>query len=253
MDGSPPRLGVNIDHVATVRQARRADEPDPVTAAALATLAGAEIITLHLREDRRHVQDRDLRLLRETVFTKLNLEMALTPDIVDLAIAVGPEQVTLVPEKRQELTTEGGLDVARLDAGAITLLGRLREAGMIVSVFVDPEPAQIEASAAAGALFVELHTGPYATARPEDREAELVRLEKAAAAAVAHGLGVNAGHGLTYFNVGNLVRRLAVEELHIGHSIVARAVLVGMQRAVAEMVEVIHRHWTSAQVGRRTP
>ena len=236
-----PKLGVNIDHVATVRQARRANEPDPVVAAALATIGGADVITLHVREDRRHVQDRDLEVLRRTVFTKLNLEMALAQPIVDLALTVRPEQVTLVPEKRLELTTEGGLDVRSLDGPRRDMVRRLREAGLIVSMFIDPDPAQVESSADAGAQCVELHTGPFAGAGPAQRAAELARLERAAERARSIGLVVNAGHGLDYFNVTGLVRRLDIEELHIGHSIVARAVLVGMEKAVRDMKEILFR------------
>lgn len=236
-----PKLGVNIDHVATVRQARRAEEPDPVVAAALATLGGADIITLHVREDRRHVQDRDLEILRRTVFTKLNLEMALAAPIVDLALRVRPDQVTLVPEKRQELTTEGGLDVRALDPPRLDMIRRLRDAGITVSMFIDPDPEQVRASADAGARCVELHTGPFAGAGSAGQEAALADLERAAASARDRGLVVNAGHGLNYFNVVPLVRRLDIEELHIGHSIVARAVLVGMERAVRDMKDIVFR------------
>ena len=235
-----PMLGVNIDHVATIRQARMTFEPDPVTAAALATLAGADIITLHVREDRRHVQDRDLEILRKTVFTRLNLEMALVDPMVKLAIDTFPDQVTLVPEKRQELTTEGGLDVISIEKGrGDEGISRMRDAGIRVSIFVDPDPAQIQACAAVGAECVELHTGPYANSKAVEREEHLYRLERAVAAAVDAGLIVNAGHGLNYANTAPLVRRIGIEELHIGHSIISRAVLVGMERAVREMKEII--------------
>jgi len=233
------KLGVNVDHVATVRQARMTFEPDPVTAAGLATLGGAEVITVHLREDRRHIQDRDLRLLKETVFTKLNLEMAAAEPIVRIALATRPDQVTLVPEKRREVTTEGGLDVASQRKRLEGVIARLKRKGILVSLFVDPDPEQLQASAEVGAQYVELHTGPYANARPGRAHAHQLKiLAKGAAIARDCGLGVNAGHGLTYFNVKPIVA-LAPEELHIGHSIVSRAVLVGMERAVREMRDLI--------------
>ena len=238
-----PKLGVNIDHVATVRQARRTYEPDPVTAAALATLGGAEVITCHLREDRRHINDRDLKLLRETVFSKLNLEMAVAPAVVDIALKIRPEQVTLVPEKRVELTTEGGLDVVRGKRRIAQAVGRMRRSGIIVSLFVGPDPAQLRASVEVGADMVELHTGAYANA-PTEKAAkkELTALREAEVEARRLGLRVNAGHGLTYTNVRALLEALDVEELHIGHSIIARAVYVGLERAVREMCELITRH-----------
>jgi pyridoxine 5-phosphate synthase len=238
-----PKLGVNIDHVATVRQARRTYEPDPVAAAVLATLAGAEIITCHLREDRRHIQDRDVRLLRDTVFTKLNLEMACTPGIVAIALDTGPEQATLVPEKREEITTEGGLDVAGAGPSLAKTVARLKKSGILVSLFVDADLGQIRASAECGADAVELHTGPYANAKGEPAQRKrLDALLRAADEARRLGLSVNAGHGLTYMNVRALVAALEVEELHIGHSIVARAVLAGMEQAVREMCELIARY-----------
>jgi len=234
---------VNIDHVATVRQARRTYEPDPVAAAVLATLGGAEIITCHLREDRRHIQDRDVRLLRETVFTKLNLEMACAPGIVAIALETRPEQVTLVPEKRAEITTEGGLDVAGSGPPLARAIARLKNRGILVSLFVDADVGQIRASADCGGDAVELHTGPYANAKSEPaRRKRLDTLRRAADEARRLGLWVNAGHGLTYANVRALVGGLEVQELHIGHSIVARAVLVGMERAVREMWELIVRY-----------
>jgi pyridoxine 5-phosphate synthase len=241
-----PKLGVNIDHVATVRQARRATEPDPVIAAGLATLGGADVITLHLREDRRHVQDRDLDLLRKTVFTKLNLEMALADPIVAIALRTGPDQVTLVPEKRQELTTEGGLNATALKGRGGKAISRLSRAGIIVSIFVDPDSDQIKACADAGAAFVELHTGPYANARGAEQDKEFSKLMRAADVARQAGLRVNAGHGLNYVNVQPVAALLGAEELHIGHSIVARAVLVGMERAVREMKEAISRSCAEA-------
>jgi pyridoxine 5-phosphate synthase len=236
------QLGVNIDHVATVRQARKTFEPDPVTAAALATLGGADCITVHLREDRRHIQDRDLRLLHETVFSKLNLEMASWPEIIRIALRTRPEQVTLVPEKRQEVTTEGGLDVVSQLKPLTKLAADFRKAGVLVSLFIDPDAAQIRAAREAGADLVELHTGEYANARGEARrERQLERLIAAADEARRIGLRVNAGHGLTYQNVGPVARRLHAEELHIGHSIISRALFVGIERAVREMKEIIER------------
>lgn len=231
-----PRLGVNIDHVATIRQARGGREPDPVWAAVEAELAGAEGITVHLREDRRHIQDRDLRVLRETVRTRLNLELAVDPGIVDLALAVRPDQVTFVPERREELTTEGGLDVPRHRDRVREAVDRCRSAGLHVSLFIDPDPAQVEASRAVGAEAVELHTGRYADA-PGEAEArrELAALVEAGRVAVDAGLGLHAGHGLNYHNVAAVARVAGMLELNIGHSIVARAVFIGIRAAVAEM------------------
>ena len=238
------KLGVNIDHVATVRQARRTFEPDPVTAAALATLGGADVITVHLREDRRHIQDRDLRLLREMVFSKLNLEMAASEEIIRIALRTRPDQVTLVPEKRQEVTTEGGLDVVSQLKRLCQATAAFQKAGILVSFFIDPDPAQIRASKDAGAELVELHTGEYANARTEAKQSRrLERLVLAADEARRMGLRVNAGHGLTYQNVGPVAQKVHAEELHIGHSIIARAVLVGLERAVREMKEIIEK-WT---------
>jgi pyridoxine 5-phosphate synthase len=240
---SLPKLGVNIDHVATVRQARLTFEPDPVAAAALATLGGAEIITVHLREDRRHIQDRDLRLLKETVFSKLNLEMACAKEIVGIACRTRPEQVTLVPERRAEVTTEGGLDVLRGGRRLSDVVRSLKRKGIIVSFFVDADPAQLRASADIGADTVELHTGPYANARSErDVRRRLDALIRAAELARELGLRLNAGHGLTYTNLRALIEAITVEELHIGHSIVSRALLVGMERAVRDMCALIARH-----------
>ncbi|MBI4575483.1 MAG: pyridoxine 5'-phosphate synthase [Planctomycetes bacterium] len=230
------RLGVNVDHVATVRQARRTVEPDPVVAAALAELAGADAITVHLREDRRHVQDRDVRLLRQTVRTALNLELARDPGVLAVARQLRPEQVTFVPERREEVTTEGGLDVTADEQGLSAVLGPFRELGVRSALFIDPASAQVRAARRVGADAVELHTGAYANARGRDEAAR--RLEDLRAAArLAHeeGLAVHAGHGLDYWNI-HAVRDLpALEEVHIGHAIVARAVLVGMERAVREM------------------
>jgi pyridoxine 5-phosphate synthase len=235
------RLGVNIDHVATVRQARRAAEPDPVAAAVLALLGGADGITIHLREDRRHIQDRDVHLLRQVVTSRLNLEMAAVDAIVDIAGVVKPDEATLVPERRQELTTEGGLDVVGNQTTVARAIDRLRGAGIGVSLFVDPDVRQIELAKLLGAEAVELQTARYSEARtPAERERELAALATASAFAREHGLHLHMGHGLTYINVYPLVKHIpSVEELNIGHSIVSRAVLVGMERAVREMKEAI--------------
>jgi len=233
-------LGVNIDHVATVRQARRTVEPDPVWAAALAELGGADCITVHLREDRRHIQDRDLEVLRHTVGVKLNLEGAIAPEMVAIACRVRPDQVTLVPEKREEITTEGGLDVVTHRVATAEAVRRLRDAGITVSLFVDPAPEQIDASAGLGVEAVELHTGNYAEARTdEERRTSLEALARAGARARAAGLVLNAGHGLTYRNVVPVARIEGMHELNIGHSIVARAVFVGFTQAVREMKALV--------------
>lgn len=234
------RLGVNIDHVATIRQARRTIEPDPVWAAALAELGGADCITLHLREDRRHIQDRDLRVLRETVQVKLNLEMAAEEAITDIAVAVKPKQCTLVPEKREEVTTEGGLDIIGQRDKVRRCAERLMTAGIEVSLFIDPDAAQIEASKDLGVQAVELHTGAYADAPTEQaRREELEAIIGAANLALRLGLDLHMGHGLTYRNVVPIARIHGVGELNIGHSIVARAVMVGFERAVREMKQLI--------------
>ena len=230
------RLGVNIDHVATVRQARRAHEPDPVAAAVLATLGGADGITVHLREDRRHIQDRDVYVLRETVTTRLNLEMATSDEIIAIALKVKPDEATLVPEKRQELTTEGGLDVVAHATAVRSTIERLKAGGIYVSLFIDPELKQIDASRKFGADAIEIQTASYSEGSGEDAIArELDKLRAATAHAVSLGLHVHMGHGLNYWNVQPVVRIDGVEELNIGHSIVSRAVLVGMERAVREM------------------
>ncbi len=235
-----PELGVNIDHVATIRQARRTIEPDPVWAAALAELGGADGITLHLREDRRHIQDRDLRVLRETVQVKLNLEMAAEDEITEIAIAVKPDQVTLVPEKREEVTTEGGLDVVGQLARVKACIDRLTDAGIAVSLFVDPDARQVEAARNLGVEGVELHTGRYADATTEaERDREFEAIVAAGEVAVAEKLKFHLGHGLTYRNVQRVARIPGVCELNIGHSIVARAVMVGFERAVREMKALI--------------
>ncbi len=233
-------LGVNIDHVATVRQARRTYEPDPVWAAALAELGGADGITVHLREDRRHIQDRDLRLLRETVTVKLNLEMACADEVVRLACETKPPQATLVPESRQEITTEGGLDVVAGRTKVADAVRRLHDAGILVSLFLDADQRQIEAGRDLGADAVELHTGQYALAAAgRAQEEELARLIAGAGHVVACGMTLHAGHGLTYRNVRPVASIAGMCELNIGHSIVARALMVGFQAAVREMKELV--------------
>ena len=238
------RLGVNIDHVATVRQARRAKEPDPVTAAALAILGGADGITIHLREDRRHIQDRDLHILRQTVPKGLNLEMACSDEIINIALHTKPDQVTFVPEKRQELTTEGGLDVIANYAAVEHATRTLEQAEIPVALLIDADRRQVDASKKAGAMAVEFHTGMYADAHtPHGAATHLEQLAKAAAHAVSIGLHVHMGHGLNYLNVKPIVRIAGVEELNIGHSIVSRAVLVGMVQAVRDMKEAMAEHF----------
>jgi pyridoxine 5-phosphate synthase len=234
------RLGVNVDHVATLRQARKVSYPDPVTAAAMAELAGARQITIHLREDRRHIQDRDLKVLRETTQTLLNLEMAATQEMVKVAYEYKPDMCTLVPERREELTTEGGLDVnSQKDAIARTVK-TLKDGDVIVSLFIDPDLDQVKSSHRVSADRVELHTGRYCEARTaKDRQKELSRIVDAAKTAVKLGMGCAAGHGLNYENVRAIARIEEIDELNIGHSIVARAVLVGFERAVREMVEIL--------------
>lgn len=238
------RLGVNVDHVATVRQARRAKEPDPVAAAVLATLGGADGITIHLREDRRHIQDRDVYVLRETVTVRLNLEMATSEEIILIALKTKPDEATLVPEKRQELTTEGGLDVVANEATVRPAIDRLKAAGIHVSLFIDPEASQVAASAKFGADAIEFQTASYSEATGAAAvERELTKLRATTAQAVGLGLHVHMGHGLNYWNVQPIVRIPGVEELNIGHSIVSRAVLVGMERAVREMKQAMTEHY----------
>ncbi len=232
-------LGVNIDHIANVRQARRTVEPDPVSYALLAELGGADGITVHLREDRRHIQDRDVELLRATVRSRLNLEIAATPEMEAIALRIKPDMVTLVPEKRQEVTTEGGLDVAGQQEALTALVGRLQEAGIAVSLFVDADAPQLEASAASGARWVELHTGTYAEAGWSEQPRELARLSEGSFIARSLGLRVNAGHGLTYQNVEPVAALEGMEELNIGHTIVARALAVGLEQAVREMKALV--------------
>lgn len=236
-----PTLGVNIDHIATIRQARRGVEPDPVTAAAIAELAGADGITVHLREDRRHIQERDVRLLRQTVRTHLNLEMAATPEMVAIALDVKPDYITLVPERREEITTEGGLNVKAQGDRLGKFVHQLQGAGIPVSLFVDPETAQIQASAKTGAKFIELHTGTYANAKAgEPRDRQLQALIDGGALAIKLGLRLNAGHGLDYRNTRSVALIKGMEELNIGHSIISRAVLVGLDRAIREMKALIN-------------
>ena len=234
-----PRLHVNVDHVATVRQARRGRRPDPVEWACRAERAGAHGITCHLRKDRRHIQDDDVRRLRAEVRTLLNLECSLDPEMIAIALESAAEAVCLVPENRQEITTEGGLDVERERGRIAEALPRLREKGALVSLFVDPQPAALELAAELGAPFVELHTGAYANASGAQRARELERLQDAAGRAHRLGLRVNAGHGLDYDNVVPVARLPHVEELNIGHAIVAQALLVGVERAIGEMLAAI--------------
>ncbi len=234
-----PHLGVNIDHVATIRQARKTNEPDPVWAAALAELGGADCITLHLREDRRHIQDRDLEVMRQTVKVKLNLELAAEADVVSIACRVKPDQVTLVPEKREEVTTEGGLDVVTHEASISKAIEQFREAGISVSLFLDPEPSQIDMAAKLKVDAVELHTGQYALTSGKDQQQELARLSLAGEQIHKAGMQLLAGHGLTYTNVQPIAQIPEMAELNIGHSIVSRAVFVGFRDAVAEMKRLI--------------
>jgi pyridoxine 5-phosphate synthase len=242
-------LSVNIDHVATIRQARRTFEPDPVWAAVEAHLGGASGITVHLREDRRHIQDDDVRRLRELVHVKLNLEMAATEPMVSIAQRIKPEMAMLVPEGRQELTTEGGLDIPAREAALKQVVARLADAGILVSVFIDPDLRQVEAARRIGASVCELHTGPYAhafQAHGRDRAqpgtlAELARLREAGAAIQSLGMRFNAGHALNYYNVEPIAALAGVRELHIGHAIVSRAVFVGMREAVQSMKSLMTR------------
>ncbi|MEJ2745753.1 MAG: pyridoxine 5'-phosphate synthase [bacterium] len=234
------KLGVNIDHVATVRQARRTVEPDPLAAGLLCERAGAHGITVHLREDRRHIQDRDVEILRQKIRTRLNLEMAVAEEIVSIAERVKPDSACLVPEKREEVTTEGGLDVAGNGEKVAAAVKRLQSAGIVVSIFIDPVENQIGAAADVGADFIELHTGCYANARKaEERRAELDTLTAMGELASGKGLRVNAGHGLTYANVRPILGIPHLEELNIGHSIVSRAIFVGLEQAVREMLELL--------------
>lgn len=254
-----PRLGVNVDHIATLRNARGTSYPDPVSAAALAELAGADQITVHLREDRRHITERDVRILRETVTTRLNLEMAATDEMLQIARSIQPDMITLVPEKREEQTTEGGLNVVQNQSSFKVYLDRLRQTGAHLSLFIDPDSDQISASADLGVDIVELHTGDYCEANAPftnrnaehsfDRTRELQRLRKAAQFADTLGLVVAAGHGLDYKNVLALAAIPQFEEFNIGHSIISRASLVGLERATREMIAALAqgRHDGTAQ------
>lgn len=237
------RLYVNIDHVATVRQARGTDEPDPVRAAVLCELGGADGITVHLREDRRHIQDRDVELLMRTARTAVNLELAAASDVLSLAEAWKPHQATLVPERREEVTTEGGIaldgDDARRWLG--DAVKRLKDAGIRTSLFIDPDPDAVRASASLGAEAIELHTGEYANTRGQERQEQLQRLRRAAALGRSVGLAVHAGHGLTYENVAPVAAIEEIEELNIGHSIISRSIFTGLERATADMARILRR------------
>ncbi len=232
-------LGINVDHIATVREARKTVEPDPVWAAAAAELGGANCITIHLREDRRHIQDRDLRLLRETVTVKLNLELATDDEVTGIACQVRPDQATLVPERREEVTTEGGLDVVTHRDNVARTIDRLRAAGIQISLFLDADPQQIATAADLGADAVELHTGQYSLARGADVAGELTKLALAGEQISSLGMALHAGHGLTYQNVKPVARLANMRELNIGHSIIARALMIGMQGAVREMRDLL--------------
>jgi len=232
-----PRLNVNIDHIATIREARKSKEPDPVLGAYLAEMAGAEGIVVHLREDRRHIQDRDLIILRKTVKTKLNLEMAPTREMIDIALDVKPDMVTLVPEKRQEITTEGGLNVLKNPETISRAVDEIKKSGIFVSIFIDPNPKQIDAAMEAGADMVEIHTGSYANATNEkEEESELRKIRHAIRYSKQLGLRVAAGHGLNYANVKKVSSLKGIEELNIGHCIIANGVFVGIERAVRDMI-----------------
>jgi len=234
------RLNVNVDHIATLRQARMGSEPDPVAAASQAEFAGANGIVVHLREDRRHIQERDLFLIKQTVQTKLNMEMAVTDDMIEIAKETLPDVVTLVPEKRQEITTEGGLDICGDIKKIAKTIERLKNSGLFVSVFIDPDLDQITASAQAGADMVELHTGSYANARSETEiMIELDKIRKSTEDSLSQQLRVSAGHGINYVNVTAVSKIDGIEELNIGHSIVSRAVFSGMEKAVRDMIRLL--------------
>ncbi len=233
------QLGFNIDHIATVRQARGTTYPSPIHAALLAESSGADSITLHLREDRRHIQDRDVEILREILQTRMNLESAVTQEMVEFALRIRPQDICLVPERREELTTEGGLDVIAHFDRIRAACSKLRDAGIRVSLFIDAESGQIEAAAKAGAPVIEIHTGHYANLRGEEREEEILRIENAVESAMALGLKVNAGHGLDYHNVQRIAAIAGVEELNIGHAIVARALFVGLPEAIRSMKQLM--------------
>jgi len=233
-------LGVNIDHVATLRQARRTYEPDPVWAAVEAELGGADGITVHLREDRRHINDRDVQLLSETVQCKLNLEMCINPEIVEVSLRIAPDQATLVPERRQEVTTEGGIDLTG-DADSTLAVKKLKDKGVYVSAFIDPDEKQVIAARQQGFDAIELHTGEYCNATGEEQLKQLERLKKAASLAAERGLRLHAGHGLNYQNVGPIARLPGMRELNIGHAIVSRAIFVGLREAVRQMKQTIEQ------------
>ncbi|MCX5753477.1 MAG: pyridoxine 5'-phosphate synthase [Candidatus Krumholzibacteria bacterium] len=235
------RLGVNIDHVATLREARKTTEPDPVTAAMVAEHGGADQITFHLREDRRHIQNRDARLISELAQTRVNMEMAATTEMQEIALALRPDSVTLVPEKREEVTTEGGLDLLRIGAAAGPIVKSLREGGITVAAFLNPDLAQIKEAAKLGFDAVEIHTGEYANAGRTEVERALRAIRDAASATAKQGLKVHAGHGLTYHNVRPIVEIREIEELNIGHSIISRAMFVGLEQAVREMAALLRR------------
>ena len=236
------KLGVNIDHVASIRQARGTIYPDPVQAVFIAEQAGADIITLHLREDRRHIQDRDLAIMRQTIQTRMNLEMAVTDEMIEIAIKTLPEEVCLVPEKREELTTEGGLDVAGNLSRISTGVKRLHNAGILVSLFIDPDPAQLDASISAGVKVVELHTGHFADAETDEvTNREFQSIVEAVDYGKSRGLKVNAGHGLHYHNVERIAAIKGLSDLNIGHAIIARAVFTGLAEAVREMKTLMDR------------
>ena len=235
------RLGVYVDHVATVREARRTVEPDPVAAAVAVEMAGADQVTIHLREDRRHIQNRDARLIREVTTTAMNLEMAATAEMQEIALALHPDSVTLVPEKREEVTTEGGLDLRSAGGSVGDLIQTVKQAGIKVCAFLDPDLDQIKEAAHLQFDAVEIHTGQYANARAEAQAEELRRIKESAVAVRHLGMAAHAGHGLTYHNVGSILEVSEIEELNIGHSIIARAILVGLDRAVRDMLKRMGR------------
>ncbi len=238
-----PKLGVNIDHVATVRQARKTNEPDPVWAAAEAQLGGADGITVHLREDRRHIHDRDVRILKDTVTVKLNLECACEDEMIDIACEIAPDQVCLVPERREEVTTEGGLDVVGNQDNIAKAIRTFQSCGITVSLFVDPQADQIDSAVRAGADAIELHTGKYALAESNNYEKELAKIGLAVQHAGVSKIAVHAGHGLTYHNVVPVASIAGIEELNIGHSIVSRAIFVGLRKAVRDMKRLVSEPW----------
>jgi pyridoxine 5-phosphate synthase len=236
------RLCINIDHIATLRQARRESEPDPVIAAGICELAGADGIVCHLREDRRHIVDRDLKLLKEVVKTKLDLEMAATNEMVKIACEIKPDMITLVPEKREEVTTEGGLDIASAKSRIADAIEKVKESGIKASVFVEPEPENVDLALEAGADIIEIHTGKYANVKTlKDKIFEMEKIRQTARMAKELGIGVNAGHGLNYINVVPIANIEDIDEVSIGHSIISRAVFTGLQKAVEDMLKIIRR------------